>query len=711
MQQAVLAGQQRDERTEGRRLDDGAEEALPDLGHLRVGDRVDRVARSVRRRAVDRTDEDGAVVLDADVGAGVVLDLVDHLALRADDLTDLVDRDLDRDDPRRGRRHLVRGVDGLVHHVEDVQARVASLRQRAGQDRGGDAVELGVELDRGDELLGAGDLEVHVAEGVLRTEDVGEGRVAGLTVNLVGDQTHRDARDGGAQRHTGVEQREGRGADRAHRRRAVGPERLGDLTDRVRELLAGREHRHERTLGERAVADLATLRRADSAGLTGRVRREVVVVHVALLGDRAQRVDLLLHLEHVERGDTHDLGLAALEDRGAVHARQDLDLGAEGADVGEATAVDADLVAQDALADELLLHRSEGSGELLLAAGEGSVLTGELLDEARLDVVEGALALGLAGDGEGLGGLLGDLGLDGGVGVVLVVEEARELLDRLGSLGGQLGLGLAEHLDELLRGLETLGDDLLRGGGLALVLHEVPGGLGGLGLDHHDGDVVTDDPAGDDHVEGRALDVGEVREGDPLAVDERDADAADRAGEGQTRDLRGERRGVDRQDVVLVVGVDRQDRDDDLDLVAQTLDEGRAQRPVDEPAGEDRVGAGTALPTEEAAGDTTRGVHALLDVHRQREEVEVVLGVLAGRRGRQEHGLAVEVRGDCATGLLGQAARLEPDGAGAVGTVVDNGLGELDLRTLHGSSFSLIRNRSIVVVPGCSSLQLFSEGV
>ena len=77
-------------------------------------------------------------------------------------------------------RHLVRGVDRLLHHVEDVQAGVAGLLQRGGQDRGGDAVELGVELERGDELLGAGDLEVHVAEGVLGTEDVGEGDVVVL---------------------------------------------------------------------------------------------------------------------------------------------------------------------------------------------------------------------------------------------------------------------------------------------------------------------------------------------------------------------------------------------------------------------------------------------------------------------------------------------------------------------------------------------------
>ncbi len=118
-------------------------------------------------------------------------------------------------------------------------------------------------------------------------------------------------------------------------------------------------------------------------------------------------------------------------------------------------------------------------------------------------------------------------------------------------------------------------------------------------------------------------------------------------------------------------GFEAQNRDDDLDLVAQTVDEGRAQRPVDQAAGEDRVGGGTALTTEERARDAPGGVHTLFDVHRQREEVEVLLGVLRRAGGRQQHGLVVEVGDDGAGGLLSKATGLETDRAGAVGTVVE----------------------------------------
>ena len=408
-------------------------------------------------------------------------------------------------------------------------------------------------------------------------------------------------------------------------------------------------------------------------------------MHVALARHRREGVELLLHAEHVQRRHAHDLGLATLEDRRAVHPREHLDLGGEGADVLEPTAVDADLVAQDALAHELLLHRAEGGRDLGPTTLELLALTGEVGLEAFLELVEAGLTGLLVGDRQGLGCVAGHGLLDRGIGVVLVVQEARELLDRLGRLGRQLGLGLAQDLDELLGGLEALGDDLLGRGGLALVLDQVPGRLGGLGLDHHDRDVVTDDPAGDDHVEGRALDVGELREGDPLAVDQADADATDRAAEGQAGDLGGGAGRVDGEHVVLGVGVERQDGDDDLDLVAQALDEGRAQRAVDEPAGEDRLGRRATLATEEGAGDLARGIHPLLDVHGQREEVEALARVLPGGGGGEEHRVLVQVSGDGAAGLLGQTAGLEPNRAGAEAAVVDGGFGEGDFGSLHGN--------------------------
>ncbi len=153
------------------------------------------------------------------------------------------------------------------------------------------------------------------------------------------------------------------------------------------------------------------------------------------------------------------------------------------------------------------------------------------------------------------------------------------------------------------------------------------------------------------------------------------------------------RRGVDRERVVELARRDREDRDDDLDLVAEAVDERRAQRTVDETADEDRLGRGAAFATEERAGDLAGGVRALFDVDGQREEVEAFTRVLAGARGREEHRLLVEVRGDGALRLLRETAGLEPDRAGAEASVVEDGFGECDFRTFQEVSPFLSREQ------------------
>ena len=68
--------------------------------------------------------------------------------------------------------------------------------------------------------------------------------------------------------------------------------------------------------------------------------------------------------------------------------------------------------------------------------------------------------------------------------------------------------------------------------------------------------------------------------------------------------------------------VGRQDRQDDLDVVLVALGEERPDRPVGQARGEDGGLGRARLALDEAARDLARGVHALLEVDREREEVE-----------------------------------------------------------------------------------------
>ena len=438
------------------------------------------------------------------------------------------------------------------------------------------------------------------------------------------------------------------------------------------------------------MADLAALRGADAADLARRERGEVVLVHVTLGVHGRQVVDLLLHTQHGQGGDTQDLGLATLEQGGAVHAGQDLDLGGEGTDLARRAAVHADLFAQGAVTDRGLLERAEGCLEGLLRLGEA---LGQGLEHLFLDGVHGLVAGELALGQQSLGDLLGRVFLDRRVLFVGVVQEQREFDGLLGGLLGHLELSLAQDLDEGLGGLEAVGHDVFGGGGGAS-LNQLPLVLAAAGLDHHDRDVfgavfLGDDAARDNDVEHGTLELAPARERDPLVVDERQAGAADRAGEGQAGDLGGHGRGVDRQNVVGVVRINRQDGLDDLDLVAQALDEAGAQRAVDEAGGQDGLGARAAFAAEEGTGDATRGVLTLFNVDGQREEVELVLGVLAHRGGGQNGGGIVQVGQGGAGGLLGETAGFEAHGALAETAVIDNRLCGDDVGAFHHGAFLL----------------------
>src|SRR5699024_420122 len=138
-------------------------------------DVVDALDGQIGGVLVDGGDVDRAIILDVDAGAGLVGDAANRGTALADHVANLLDVDLHGEDARRPLRDLgTRLGNGLLHGFEDVQPAFARLGQRRFHDLAGNAADLDVHLQGGDALGAAGDLEVHVAEVVLVTENVGE---------------------------------------------------------------------------------------------------------------------------------------------------------------------------------------------------------------------------------------------------------------------------------------------------------------------------------------------------------------------------------------------------------------------------------------------------------------------------------------------------------------------------------------------------------
>ena len=183
--------------------------------------------------------------------------------------------------------------------------------------------------------------------------------------------------------------------------------------------------------------------------------------------------------------------------------------------------------------------------------------------------------------------------------------------------------------------------------------HHVLGQELGARLDHHDR-VAR---AGDDEVELRVRELAVGRVDDELAVDAADAHGADRAGERDLADRQRGRRGHGAEHVGLVLLVRREDGDDELDVVLVALGEERADRAVGQAGRQGGRLRRARLALDEAAGDLARGVHALLELHREREEVEARAGIRPV--GRAEHEGVAVANGDGTAGESRQLAGLD----------------------------------------------------
>ena len=106
--------------------------------------------------------------------------------------------------------------------------------------------------------------------------------------------------------------------------------------------------------------------------------------------------------------------------------------------------------------------------------------------------------------------------------------------------------------------------------------------------------------------------------------------------------------------------VRREDGRDALHLVAVALRPERPDRAVDHARGQDRALGRAPFALEETAGDLPGGVHPLLDVDREREEIGALARLGAPLGGREDHGVA-GADDDCAVCLLGELAGLEGD--------------------------------------------------
>ena len=105
--------------------------------------------------------------------------VADHLAAGADHFTNLILRNRHHGDARRMATHAIAGLGkGLRHLIKNMQPTFVRLGECRLHDLFRNARDLDVHLQRGHTFFCAGYFEIHVAEMVFISQNVGEHRKA-----------------------------------------------------------------------------------------------------------------------------------------------------------------------------------------------------------------------------------------------------------------------------------------------------------------------------------------------------------------------------------------------------------------------------------------------------------------------------------------------------------------------------------------------------
>ena len=117
--------------------------------------------------------------------------------------------------------------------------------------------------------------------------------------------------------------------------------------------------------------------------------------------------------------------------------------------------------------------------------------------------------------------------------------------------------------------------------------------------------------------------------------------SAHRAVEGDIRQPQRRARGVDANNVGIVLFVRRKHQRNHLGLIAEALGKQRANRPIDLAASQHFALARPAFALDKSAGNASAGISVLAVVHGQGEKIDAFAGIGGSYRGCQYYGIAL----------------------------------------------------------------------
>ncbi len=301
-------------------------------------------------------DRYSTLVCDVDLHACALDNGVDCLSSLTNHITDLLRIDLDLDDLRsKFANRSTRCRNAFLNNlIEDILSCFLGTSDCFLYDLSCKTVDLNIHLDCSDTVMSSGYLEVHVAEEVLKTLDIGKNDIVIICITC--NQTAGNTCNRFLDRYAGCLKGHSGRTDTCLGSRSVGLKSLGYCTNRIWEFLYAWKYRNKCSLSQCSMSDLTASRSSGRLGLTYRVGREVVMMHISLgCLELVKSVKSLSLCKRCQSRDGADLSLSTGKHSRAMYSRNDVNLCSQRTDLCDGTAVRTLVILEDHLANGLFL--------------------------------------------------------------------------------------------------------------------------------------------------------------------------------------------------------------------------------------------------------------------------------------------------------------------------------------------------------------------
>ena len=265
---------------------------------------LDAGASQLSSFTTGRGDGNRTVVLDVNGGTGFFGQRTNDCATLTNHVTDFFRIDLHGVQTWcEGRNFGTCFAHRTLHQAEDMQTGFTGLGQCNLHDFLGNALDLDVHLQCSDTVFSTGYLEVHIAEVIFITQDIGQNS----ETTTVLDQAHGDTCHVILQWYTSVHHGQTAATDRSHRRRTVRFGNFRNHTHGVAEIFWCWQNRNQSALGQTTMAEFTALGTTHTTAFASGVRRHVVMEQEAVFVLTHQGVNDLLVTASTQRGNNQRL--------------------------------------------------------------------------------------------------------------------------------------------------------------------------------------------------------------------------------------------------------------------------------------------------------------------------------------------------------------------------------------------------------------------